>query len=89
MVGGRSPTVVAKRVEVTDKEIEADYAMKAAAITRKGKKIPLGLVARAQLKEMSRATLLREKMKTAVDEYIAELRKKAKITVNDAILPKV
>jgi hypothetical protein len=79
--------VAAKNVEVTDKEIEADFARRTAAITQKGKKIPVGLV--PQLKEMSRATLLRDRRKAVVDAYIAELRKKTKITVNDAILPKI
>ncbi len=41
------------------------------------------------IKERIRAALLRDKGKMAIDTYIAELKKKAKITVNDAILPKV
>jgi hypothetical protein len=76
--------VAAKNVEVTDKEIEAAYAEHSATLVRDGKKIPLALV-----KEQIRAALRNEKGKKVVDAHIAELRKKAKITVNDAVLPKV
>ena len=43
----------------------------------------------AMLKERIRAGLLNERGKTVVDAYIAELKKKAKITVNDDVLPKI
>jgi hypothetical protein len=76
--------VVAKNVEVTDKEIEAAYAEHSASMVRDGKKIPLAMV-----KEQIRAALRNEKREKGIDAYIAELRKKAKITVNDAVLPKV
>jgi hypothetical protein len=76
--------VAAKNVEVTDKEIETAYAEHSATMVRDGKKIPLAMV-----KEQIRAALRNEKGKKAVDAYIAESRKKAKITVNDAVLPKV
>ena len=76
--------VAVKNVEVTDKEIEAAYAEHSATMVRDGKKIPLAMV-----KEQIRAALLSEKGKKAVDAYLVELRKKAKITVNDAVLPKV
>jgi hypothetical protein len=76
--------VVANNVEVTDKEIEAAYAEHSATMVRDGKKIPLAMV-----KEQIRAALRNEKGKQGVDAYIVELRKKAKITVNDAVLPKV
>jgi len=76
--------VAAKNVEVTDKEIEAAYAEHSATMVRDGKKVPLAMV-----KEQIRAALLSEKGKKAVDAYLVELRKKAKITVNDAVLPKV
>jgi hypothetical protein len=76
--------VAAKNVEVTDKEIEAAYAEHSASMVRDGKKIPLAMV-----KEQIRAALRNEKGKKVVDAFIAELRKKAKITVNDAVLPKV
>ena len=76
--------VAAKNVEVTDKEIEAAYAEHSATMVRDGKKIPLAMV-----KEQIRAALGNEKGKMVIDVYITELRKKAKITVNDAVLPKV
>jgi hypothetical protein len=76
--------VAAKNLEVTDKEIEAVYAENAAALAKDGKKIPL-----AAVKEQIRTAIRNKKGQNAVDEYNAELRKKAKITVNDAVLPKV
>jgi hypothetical protein len=79
--------VVMKNVEVTDKEVEADFARRTVGFVPAGTKIPAGMV--AMLKERIRAALRNEKGKTAIDAYIDELRKKAKITVNDAVLPKV
>ena len=76
--------VAAKNVEVTDKEIEATYAEHSATMVRDGKKIPLAMV-----KEQIRAALRNEKGTKVIDAYIGELKKKAKITVNDAVLPKV
>jgi FKBP-type peptidyl-prolyl cis-trans isomerase (trigger factor) len=76
--------VAANNIEVTDKEIQATYAEHSASMVRDGKKIPLAVV-----KEQIRAALRNEKGKKVVDAYIVELRKKAKITVNDAVLPKV
>jgi len=76
--------VAAGNVEVTDKEIEAAYAEHSAQMVRNGKKIPLAMV-----KEQIRAALRNEKGTKAINAYIVELKKKAKITVNDAVLPKV
>jgi len=76
--------VAAKNVEVTDKEIEATYAEHSATMVQDGKKVPLAMV-----KEQIRAALRNEKGKKAIEAYLVELRKKAKITVNDAVLPKV
>jgi hypothetical protein len=76
--------VAAKNVEVTDKEIEAAYAEHSATMVRDGKKIPLAMV-----KEKIRAALRNEKGRKVVEAYVTELRKKAKVTVNDAVLPKV
>jgi hypothetical protein len=76
--------VASGSVVVTDKEIEAAYAEHSATMVRDGKKIPL-----ASVKEQIRAALRNEKGQKMVEAYIAELRKKAKITVNDAVLPKV
>ena len=69
---------------VTDKEIEAAYKEHSASLVRDGKKIPL-----AMIREQIRAALQNEKGKKIIDAYVADLRKKAKITVNDAVLPKV
>lgn len=76
--------VAAKNVEVTDKEIEAVYVEHSATMVRDGKKVPLAMV-----KEQIRAVLRNEKGAKAIDAYLVELKKKAKITVNDAVLPKV
>ena len=76
--------VAAKSAEVTDKEIEAAYAEHSATMVQNGKKVPLSMV-----KEQIRAALQNEKGKKTVDAFLAELKKKAKITVNDAILPKI
>jgi len=76
--------VAKKNVEVTDKEIEATYAEHSATMVRDGKKIPLAMV-----KEQIRAALRNEKGTKEMDAYIGELKKKAKITVNDAVLPKI
>ncbi len=76
--------VAAKNVEVTDKEIKAAYAEHSATMVRDGKKVPLAMV-----KEQIRAALRNEKGKKVIDAYLVELKKKAKITVNDAVLPKV
>ena len=85
VLGGMvSDDIAAKNVEVTDKEIEAAYAEHSATMVRDGKKVPLAMV-----KEQIRAALRNEKGKKAIEEFIAEMRKKAKVTVNDAVLPKV
>ena len=82
--GLMAENVAGKSAEVTDQEIEAAYAEHSAEMVRDGKKIPLAMV-----KEQIRGALRNEKGKKVLDAYIAELRKKAKITVNDAVLPKV
>jgi len=82
--GLMAENVAGENVEVTDKEVETAYAEHSAAMVRDGKKIPLAMV-----KEQIRAALRNEKGKKVLDAYIADLRKKAKITVDDAVLPKV
>jgi len=76
--------VASNNAEITDKEIEEAYAEHSATMVQDGKKIPLAMV-----KEQIRAALQNEKGQKAINAYNAELRKKAKITVNDAVLPKV
>ncbi len=75
---------ILKDIQVTDKEIREAYAEHAAMLVRDGKKIPL-----AQVREQLVAFLRSEKQKKALDAYIQGLRKKAKIAVNEEVLPKV
>jgi len=75
---------VPKDLRIGDQEIEATYKEHAQMFLREGKKIPL-----AQVRDQIREFLLNDKRRKALDSYIAELRKKAKITVNEALLPKV
>jgi len=71
-------------VSVTDKEIAAAYAEHAQMFVRDGKKIPL-----ATVKPQIRDFLMNDKRRKAVEAYIADLRKKAKITVKEDVLAKV
>ena len=84
---GMAADNVSKNAVVTDGEFDAEFARSTEWYTRRGKKVPAR--AAPKLKEAIRASLLKENRKKVVDEYIAGLRKKAKITVNDAALPKV
>jgi hypothetical protein len=68
---------------VTDKEIADAYAEHAKMFVRDGKKIPL-----AQVKEQIRQFLQNAKQRKALEEHIAELKKKAKITVHEDVLAK-
>jgi hypothetical protein len=76
--------VAAKGVSVTDKEIEAAYAEHGQMFVKDGKKIPL-----SQVKDQLRAFLENAKRRKALDEHVETLKKKAKITVNEGLLPKV
>ena len=51
---------------------------------RDGKKIPL-----AQVKDQLRSFLENAKRRKALDEYVDSLRKKAKITIKESVLPMV
>lgn len=73
-----------KDLDVTDKEIEAAYADHADRLVQDGKKVPL-----AAVKDQIRGFIQKEKKKKALDAYIEELKKKAKITINDSVLSKV
>jgi len=84
MVAGN---VAAKNAVVTDGEIEAEFARITGLFKQHGKKLPAGTA--AQLKENIRSSLLKKNGKKAIDAHVAELRNKAKITVNDDILSKV
>jgi len=74
--------IVAQSIEVTEKEVAASYDAR-----MKGVKPPANVA--AMFKDQIRATLRKEKGKKVVDAYIAELRQKAKITVNDDILSRI
>ncbi|MBI5419604.1 MAG: hypothetical protein HZA60_05900 [Deltaproteobacteria bacterium] len=76
--------VVLKEVSVTDKEISDAYAEHGQMFIRDGKKVPL-----AEVKEQIRGFLQNSKRRKSIADYIAELKKKAKITVNEGLLPKV
>jgi hypothetical protein len=69
---------------VTEKEIGDAYAEHKQMFLRDGKKIPL-----SELKEQIRQFLVNQKRRKTLEGRIEELKKKAKITVNDALLPKV
>jgi competence CoiA-like predicted nuclease len=53
-------------------------------LVRNGKKVPLSAV-----KEQLRGFLQNNKRKKALEDYVQELKNKAKITVNESLLPKV
>lgn len=75
---------ILRAVSVTDKEVKASYEEHAQMFVRDGRKIPF-----AQIKGQIRRFLENEKRKKALEDYIAGLRKGAKISVNEAVLPKV
>jgi peptidyl-prolyl cis-trans isomerase C len=76
--------VVLKEVAVTDGEIGEAYKEHAQMLVRDGKKVPLSAV-----KEQLRGFIQNNKKKKAMEDYIGELKKKAKITVHESVLPKV
>ncbi len=75
---------VLKDVAVSDKEIVDAYREHESMFVRDGKKIPLASI-RPQLKDF----LLNEKRRKAYEAYVADLKKKAKITLDEAALSKV
>ena len=77
-------TEILKGVTVSDKEIGNAYAQHAQMFVRDGKKIPL-----AQVKEEIRGFLENEKRRAGLEAFVDSLKKKAKITVNEGMLPKV
>jgi len=84
LIGMVADNVLAKGVTVTDKEIEAAYKEHEKSMVQNGKKVPL-----AAVKGQIRDFLQNDKRRKALDAYIVELKAKAKITVNDAVLAKV
>jgi hypothetical protein len=75
---------VRKEVTITEQEVENGTAERSRENVRQGKKIPLSTV-----REQVRASLLNDKHRQALDDYIAELKKKARITIDNAVLSKV
>lgn len=76
--------VVSKNLSVTDKEIEGAYAEHGEMFIRNGKKIPL-----PQVKDQLRSYLENVKRSKSLEEYVVTLKNKAKIVVNESVLPKV
>lgn len=76
--------IVKDEANVTDQEILAAYKEHSEMFVRDGRKIPLAMV-----KEQLRGFLRNEKRKAAITAYIEELKKKAKITVNEKVLGEV
>ena len=70
---------------VSDKEIADDYARRVKTMPGGGQKPPPF----SAVKEQLRGVLKNAKRREAFEEYIEGLRKKAKVTVNDAVLPMV
>jgi hypothetical protein len=67
-----------------DKEVEAYYKENPDMFAQHGKTVPL-----AKVKEQLRGFLRNEKRKSALNAYIEELKKKAKITVNEKALAEI
>lgn len=70
---------------VTDKELAEDYEKRAQAMAAGGQKPPPF----SQVKEQLRGVLQNAKRREAFEEHVEGLRKKGKVNVNDAVLPKV
>jgi hypothetical protein len=75
---------ILKAVVVTEKEIEATYKEHAEMFVRDGKKIPLSQI-KGQIREYVATNMKRK----AIELYIEGLKRKARITVNEAVLAKV
>ncbi|MBI5576285.1 MAG: hypothetical protein HY896_07970 [Deltaproteobacteria bacterium] len=75
---------ILKDVVVTDKDIEATYKEHSEMFVQNGKKIPL-----AQIKEQIRGFVATNLKRKSIEAYVDVLKKKAKITVNEAVLAKV
>jgi hypothetical protein len=76
--------VILKGAIVTDKEIRDAYARHSGMLVRDGKPIPL-----PEVKEEIRRIVQGEKRKSAIEKYVGQLRKKAKIRTYGKLLPKV
>ncbi len=70
--------------EATDKEVETYYREHPEMFVQGGKKVPFMMI-----KERLRDFLQGEKRRSAMNDYLGELKKKAKITVNEKVLGEV
>lgn len=84
MINLLADQVLLKDVTVTDAEVKAAYSEHGQMLVRNGKKIPL-----AEVREQLQRYILNQKRGKALEAYIQEQKNKAKITNNDAVLPKV
>ncbi len=75
---------IVKGAAVSDKEVADAYAQHSEMFVKDGKKIPL-----REVKEQIRSFLENDKRKKALETYVAELKKKTKVTVNEGLFPKV
>lgn len=75
---------ILKGVVVTDKDIETTYKEHAEKFVRDGKKIPLEKI-KGEIREFVTTNMKRK----AIELYIEGLKRKARITVNEAVLSKV
>jgi len=75
---------ILKGAKATEKEIEEAYAKHSRMLVRDGKKIPL-----SEVKEEIRRIVQGEKRRKAMDTYVEKLKKKAKISIRDQMLPKI
>jgi len=76
--------VIMKKIAVTDREIQDTYARHSGMMVRDGKPIPL-----SEVKEQIRGIVLADKRKAAIDKYVGQLRKKAKIRIYEKRFSKV
>jgi hypothetical protein len=73
--------VLEKEAMATDKEVEAYFKEHPEMFVQHGKKVPFMMI-----KEQLRGFLQNEKRKSAMNAYLEEQKKKAKITVNEKVL---
>jgi len=74
-----------KDPQVTDDEVAADYKRRVQMMAGAGQKPP----PLSAVKEQLREALKNQKRRAAFEEHIEGLRKKAKVSVDDGVLPKV
>jgi hypothetical protein len=73
--------IMESEAPVGDEEVDAYYKANPGMFAQHGKTVPL-----KKVREQLRGFLQGEKRKSAMNDYIAELKKEAKITVNEKVL---